>query len=249
MNGMVFDIRELTVHDGPGIRTTVFMKGCPLRCAWCHNPEGLSPEPQILRRPGGQRLAGRSYTSDELAGILNRQAPLLRDNGGVSFSGGEPLMQAAFVAEVIDRLEGLHVTLGTSGYASEEEFRRVAARSDLVLFDLKLMDAAEHRRWTGVDNAPVLRNLVVLAELGKPFVIRVPLVPGVTDTDENLRAIARRVSTLPGPPRVELLPYNRAAGGKYAACGIEWRPDFDETAANNINLRPFQELNVEASQA
>ena len=124
MTGVVFDIRELTVHDGPGLRTTVFLKGCPLRCAWCHNPEGLSPNPQILRSAAGERVAGRNYTSVELATILNRQAPLLRENGGVTFSGGEPLMQAAFVADTIDRLEELHVTLDTSGYAPEQDFRR-----------------------------------------------------------------------------------------------------------------------------
>jgi pyruvate formate lyase activating enzyme len=247
MTGVVFDIRELTVHDGPGIRTTVFMKGCPLRCAWCHNPEGLSPAPQLLRSASGERLAGRSYTSAELAGILNRQALLLRDNGGVTFSGGEPLMQAGFVAEVMDQLKGLHLTLGTSGYATEEDFRRVAGQCDLTLFDLKLMNAEAHRRWTGADNEPILRNLAVLAELGTPFVIRVPLVPGVTDTDENLRAIASHVRALPGCPRVELLPYNRAAGANYAACGLPWHPAFDETAAPNANLIPFQELNVEAS--
>jgi pyruvate formate lyase activating enzyme len=246
MTGVVFDIRELTVHDGPGLRTTVFMKGCPLRCAWCHNPEGLAAAPQVLRSAAGERLAGRSFTSAELAGILNRQAPLLRDQGGVTFSGGEPLMQATFLAEVIGQLEDLHVTLDTSGYAPEDDFRRVAGQCDLVLFDLKLMDAETHRRWTGVDNQPILRNLAVLAELGKPLVVRVPLVPGVTDTDENLGAIARHVSALPGRPRVELLPYNRAAGAKYAACGLEWRPAFDETAAPNPNLEPFHELNVEA---
>jgi pyruvate formate lyase activating enzyme len=222
MTGMVFDIRELTVHDGPGLRTTVFLKGCPLRCAWCHNPEGFSPTPQILRRAAGERVAGRNYTSRELASILNRQAPLLRDIGGVTFSGGEPLMQAAFVADTIDRLEDLHVTLDTSGCAPEEDFRLVAAQCDLVLFDLKLMDAEAHRRWTGRDNQSILRNLEVLAGLGRSFVIRVPLAPGVTDTDENLRAIAAHVSALPARPRVELLPYNRAAGGKYAACGLAW---------------------------
>src|SRR5512136_1023838 len=97
MTGVVFDIQELTVHDGPGLRTTVFLKGCPLRCAWCHNPEGLSPAPETLRSRAGERLAGRSYSSVELATLLNRQAPLLGDHGGVTFSGGEPLMQAAFV--------------------------------------------------------------------------------------------------------------------------------------------------------
>jgi pyruvate formate lyase activating enzyme len=249
MTGVVFDIRELTVHDGPGLRTTVFLKGCPLRCAWCHNPEGMSPAPQILRSASGERLAGRSYTSAELATLLNRQAPLLRNNGGVTFSGGEPLLQAAFVADTIDRLDELHVTLDTSGHASEEDFRLVAGQCDLVLFDLKLMNAEAHRRWIGADNELILHNLAALADLGTAFVIRVPLVPSVTDTDENLRAIARHVKALPCRPPVELVPYNRAAGAKYAACGLEWRPAFDESAPPNANLRPFQELEVEASLA
>lgn len=191
-------------------------------------------------------MVGKSYTSVELAAILNRQAPLFGDQGGVTFSGGEPLMQAAFVADTIDRLEDLHVALGTSGYATEPDFRLVASRCDLVLFDLKLMDADAHRRWTGADNEPILRNLDALAALGTPFIIRVPLVPEVTDTDENLRAIAAHVRMLTRPPRVELLPYNRAAGGKYAACGLEWRPGYDETASLNANLKLFQEFNVEA---
>lgn len=247
ITGVVFDIRELTVHDGPGVRTTVFLKGCPLRCAWCHNPEGLSPAPQVLRSTTGQRLVGKEYTSVELAAILNRQAPLLRDIGGVTFSGGEPLLQAAFVADTIGRLEDLHVTLGTSGYASEDDFRLVAAKCHLVLFDLKLIDTAAHRRWTGQDNAPILSNLAVLDALKTPFVVRVVLVPGVTDTDENLRAIAECLSALSVRPRVELLPYNRAAGGKYAACGLEWHPPYNEDAPVNANLEPFQNQNVEAS--
>ena len=247
IKGLVFDIRELTVHDGPGIRTTVFLKGCPLRCAWCHNPEGFSPAPQLIRSPNGGRLAGRSYTSGELAAILNRQAPLLRDLGGITFSGGEPLLQAAFVADTIDRLEELHVALDTSGYAAEADFRLVAGKCDLILFDLKLMDAEIHRRWTGADNEPILRNLDALAGLNKPFVIRVPLVPGVTDTDHNLRAIAARLSALPARPHVELLPYNRAAGGKYAACGLEWRPAYSESAPINPNLEPFEKLGIQAS--
>ena len=247
MTGIVFDIRELTLHDGPGIRTTVFLKGCPMRCAWCHNPEGLSPTPQIMRGATGKRLVGRSYTSIELSTILNRLAPLLRDGGGVTFSGGEPLMQAAFAADAIDRLDNLHVALGTSGCAPEQDFRLVVRKCDLVLFDLKLMNTDAHRRWTGVDNESILSNLTVLAALGTPFIIRVPLVPGVTDTDENLSAIAAYVSQLPGNPRVEFLPYNRAAGGKYAACGLEWRPTYDETVPINANLKPFQELKLEAS--
>lgn len=249
ITGVVFDIRELTVHDGPGIRTTVFMKGCPLRCAWCHNPEGLSGAPQLLRTAAGQRLAGQTFAAPELAALLNRQGPLLRGNGGVTFSGGEPLMQSLFVSEVIDLLDDLHVTLGTSGCAAETDFRRVTEKCDFVLFDLKLVDPEAHQRWTGASNAPILRNLALLAGLQIPFVVRVPLVPGVTDTDENLSAIARHLSALPRRPRVELLPYNRAAGAKYAACGLDWRPAYDESAPPNARLAPFQELNLEASLA
>jgi len=245
VTGVVFDIRELTIHDGPGLRTTVFLKGCPLRCAWCHNPEGWSYDPQVLRGPNGDRVAGRIYRADELATILNEQAPLLAD-GGVSFSGGEPLRQAFFLEAVLERLEGLHVVLGTTGFAPAEDFLRVVRRCDLVLFDLKLMDPEAHRRWTGVDNWLILDNLERLADLGLAFLIRVPLVPGVTDTEANLRAIARHVRELPGRPRVELLPYNQAAGGKYAACGLEWRPDYDETVPCRTDLTPFHELQVDA---
>lgn len=243
--GVVFDIRELTIHDGPGLRTTVFLKGCPLACAWCHNPESRSPKPEVLHGPNGDRTAGRSYRADELAALLNRQAPLLSD-GGVSFSGGEPLTQASFLEAVLERLEGLHVVLGTTGFAAAENFVRIVRRCDMVLFDLKLLDPVAHRRWTGGDNQLILDNLERLADLGVAYVIRVPLVPGVTDTDANLRAIARHVRRLPGPPRVELLPYNRAAGGKYAACGLEWRPEYDETVPCRTDLTPFDELQVDA---
>lgn len=247
MTGVVFDIRELTVHDGPGIRTTVFLKGCPLRCAWCHNPEGLSSASQVMRGASGPRRVGKTYASAELAAILNRQGPLLREIGGVTFSGGEPLEQAAFVADTIDRLESLHVAMQTSGYASEEDFRRVAGKCDLVLFDLKPIDPEVHRRWTGCDNAPILRNLAALAAMETPFFVRVVLVPGVTDTEENLRGIAARVGSLQRRPRVELLPYNRAAGGKYAACGLEWRPAYDENAPIRASLELFQDLGIEAT--
>ena len=244
-NGVIFDIKEFALHDGPGVRTTVFLKGCPLRCAWCHNPEGISPQPQTMRSLRGERIAGREFAPHELARILNRQAAALRAcEGGVTFSGGEPLMQADFVAETVDLLDDLHVTLDTSGYAGEHALRSVLARVDLVYFDLKLIDAAAHRRYTGVDNAPILRNLRILAGSGVPFVIRVPLVPGVTDTDENLAAIARTVRGLPGMQRVDLLPYNQAAGGKYAAAGLAWLPDYDETRPLNLNTAVFETLQV-----
>ena len=250
LTGTVFDIREFSVHDGPGIRTTVFLKGCRLRCSWCHNPEGLLPQPQMMTGMAGERLVGQTFTSTELANRLNSQAELLRlAGGGATFSGGEPLMQAAFVAETIDRLHDLHVTLDTCGHAAAEDFQAVVSRCKLVLFDLKLAAPAAHRRWTGVDNEMILRNLTTLAEMATPFIIRVPMVPGVTDTDENLSGVAGIVSRLPRKPRVELLPYNRGARGKYAACGMEWRPGFDETAEPQPGLKHFLNKNVEVSFA
>ncbi|MBI5833376.1 MAG: radical SAM protein [Armatimonadetes bacterium] len=245
MTGIVFDITEFAVHDGPGLRTTVFLKGCPLRCAWCHNPEGLTAEPQILRSAAGERLAGRIYEAGELAALLARQADLLRGSGGgVTFSGGEPLAQAAFVSEVIDRLGDTHVVLDTSGQAEAEAFERLASRCGLVYFDVKLIDAEHHRQWTGVDNAAILANLARLPALGVPFVIRVPLVPTVTDMPANLAAIAQLAAGLPGLLRVDLLPYNRAAGGKYPACGLEFAPHYPEEQPVNANTSAFEALGV-----
>jgi pyruvate formate lyase activating enzyme len=241
--GLLFDIKEFAVHDGPGIRTTVFLKGCPLACMWCHNPEGQSRLPQIMRSPAGERLAGEEYTAERLAALLNRQAAILRSNGGgVTFSGGEPLMQAQFVAEVIDRLDrrdGLHVLLDTSGYGREKDLRLLLERCHLVFYDLKLIDRELHRRYTGCVNDLILHNLQVLSTSGVPFVIRVPLAPGVTDTEQNLRAIARTVQNLPGLLRVDLLVYNRAAGAKYPAAGMQFQPDYDEDQPVNIRTDIF----------
>jgi pyruvate formate lyase activating enzyme len=240
-SGIVFDIKEFTIHDGPGIRTTVFMKGCPLSCTWCHNPEGQSMQPQLIRGPAGERLAGRKYTATELAALLNEQAELLRANeGGITFSGGEPLLQADFVAEVIDLLEDVPILLDTSGYGDPQDFRRLVDRSDLIYFDLKLIDRAAHQHYTGHDNDLILNNLQILSASGKPFVIRVPLVPGVTDTDENLADIAQTVRELPGLLWVGLLPYNQAAGSKYEYAGMEFKPDYDEARPLNINTMLFE---------
>ncbi len=244
-SGIVFDIKEFTIQDGPGIRTTVFMKGCPLSCTWCHNPEGQSMQPQVIRGLAGERMAGRKYTPPELAALLNEQADILRANeGGITFSGGEPLLQADFVAEVIDLLDGLHILLDTSGYGDQQDFRRLIDRSDLIYFDLKLIDRAAHRDYIGHDNDLILNNLQNLSLSGKPFVIRVPLVPGVTDTNENLASIAQTVRELSGLLYVGLLPYNQAAGSKYPYAGMEFKPDYDETRLLNINTMLFEQCGV-----
>ena len=248
--GIVFDIKEFSLHDGPGIRTTVFMKGCPLACMWCHNPEGLSFQPEQVTSPTGTRLAGREYTPDSLAGLLNRQGVILRANGGgVTFSGGEPLAQARFVSAVIDRLDGLHVVLDTSGYGSSRDLELLLDKVDLVYFDIKLIDPGLHKRYTGRSNRTILRNLKNISSSGKPFVIRVPLIPGVTDTESNLSAIAELAGGLPGLVRIDLLPYNRAAGAKYPGVGRKFAPAYDESLPVNANTAPFQEVGLFARVA
>ena len=148
--GMIFDIKEFAIHDGPGIRTTVFLKGCPLNCSWCHNPEGKSRYPQIMRTEVSERLVGKEYTPEELAKRLNSQAEIFKlDGGGVTFSGGEPLMQAEFVAEVIDLLDKIHVLIDTSGYGIRNDFLQLISRTDMVYFDLKIIDPELFREYTG----------------------------------------------------------------------------------------------------
>ncbi len=241
MTGTVFDIKEFSVHDGPGPRITVFFKGCPLRCRWCHNPEGLSPKPQLLYKknlcthcgscyipcdhgdcaglgrclhacPNGcLSLSGRNYTADELAQRLLSYGPFYQMGGGVTFSGGEPLLQWQFLLELTERLPGIHKAIQTSGYAAPEIYRQVIGKMDFVMQDIKLASEKDHLACTGVSNRQILENIAFLKESGKAFALRVPLIPGITDTAENLTAIAQ----IAGDAPVELLSYNTLAGAKY----------------------------------
>jgi pyruvate formate lyase activating enzyme len=199
-----------------------------------------------MRTPVSIRQVGRLYTPDELACHLNTQAAILRSNeGGITFSGGEPLLQSEFVVEVIDRLDHLHVLFDTSGYGRPENLILLAERSDLVYYDLKLIDPAMFFRYTGGDIDLVLDNLKNLSKLGTPYVIRIPLVPGVTDTDENLQAIAHIIQGLPGLIRVDLLPYNRLAGAKYETTGMKFNPGYDETQPPNLSGKAFNEAGID----
>ena len=258
MTGVVFDVKEFAVYDGPGVRTTVFMKGCPLRCQWCHNPEGLSPQPQLMVSHaacthcgacrsvcehetciacgkciprchlGLRKIAGQRMEASALAKKLLRGRKLMEGSGGgVTFSGGEPLMQWDFVEEVISNLDGLHTAIETSGYASDETFSRMMNAVDFIMMDMKLTDPAKHKHFCGVDNAPILRHADMLCAGNTPFVIRVPLIPGVNDTEEHLTAVAERIQGAKALVRVELLPYHKTAGAKYGMAGMEYKPEFD----------------------
>lgn len=262
LTATIFEVREFCLHDGPGIRTTVFFKGCPLRCVWCHNPEGLSPEPEMLFKsakchhcgncknggdcPHGARVpCGRRWTVEELAQEIRVNADILRSSGGgVTFSGGEPLMQAKFLCALADELKTgtvpVHLALETSGYAPEEVYRQVVERMDLVFQDLKHPDPAEHKRWTGVDPVPIHANLAWLKASGKPFVARIPLIPGVNDSDEAKEGFARLLEGKSGLLRVELLPYHLTAAAKYPFTGRTYDPGFDPTAPLNKETAAFE---------
>ncbi len=191
-DGIVFRIKKYAIHDGPGIRTTVFLKGCPLACWWCHNPEGQSMEPQpIAPARGGDgagdpvrgETVGRRMTVAEVIAQVSRDLIFYDESGGgATFSGGEPLMQPEFLAALLDgcRRERVHTAVDTSGYAPGGVFNAIAARADLLLFDLKLMDDAEHRACTGVSNRPILENLAAAARDGRPLRIRFPVIPGIS---------------------------------------------------------------------
>ena len=270
MTGTIFDIKEFSIHDGPGPRVTVFLKGCPLRCRWCHNPEGLQREPQLLwkeslcigcgrcRIPcdhpdcegldccrhqctkGALTLSGVKWNAEDLAKKLRSFESMLTSmGGGITLSGGEPLYQPEFAVELLKKLQGMHRAIQTSGYASEQVFRQVLAHTDYVMMDIKLADPELHRIYTGVDNGPILRNLRILQQSGKPHLLRTPLIPGITDTPENLSAIAG----LAGDSPVELLEYNSFAPVKYAQLGVDF-PLGQPGQANKVALSSFRNVTV-----
>jgi len=266
--GMVFHIMRFATHDGPGIRTTVFLKGCPLACLWCHNPEHRLNLPAVIwdgRRcigcgacvascPTGACIASagkirldpfrcrrcgrcadacpaealerteRAVRLEALLETLERDLPFYEESGGgVTFSGGEPLAQPAFLLAALEGLgrRGIHRAVDTSGYADPGLLAAAARRTDLFLYDLKGIDPVKHRRATGVDNGLILENLARLSAAGAELVVRMPLVPGINDGHEDLAAAGAFLARLPRRPPVDLLPYHRAAAGKYRRLGLE----------------------------
>ena len=223
--GRIFEIREFTLHDGPGVRTTVFFKGCPLRCAWCHNPEGQSFDIETMSRKDGTSIqCGRDWDAAALADELLRNADIMKQSGGgVTFSGGEPLAQAEFLLELIPLLKekGVNVAIETSGYAPFETYRSVVSQVDFAYQDVKCLDAGLFRRLTGGDLNVVLANIAWLRESGVPFAFRVPCIPGIGDPAEARAAFA----AFADGAKIEFLPYNQAAGAKYPMLGRTYPMD------------------------
>lgn len=264
---LVFDVKRFAINDGPGIRVTIFLKGCPLSCRWCHNPESISGKVQKMYSvskcigcgecvricpleaceltPDGivteteictgcgmcadvcpaqaTEMSGRYESVSDLMSVIENERPFFdQSGGGVTFSGGEPLLYPGFLKEILDACGELriHRTVDTSGLVSTRTLLEVAEKTDLFLYDLKLMDSGKHKEWTGVGNRRILQNLIVLAETGADIQIRIPLISGVNTHEENIDATAEFVAALPGPlKRINLLPYHDVAEGKSAKLG------------------------------
>ena len=267
LRGMIFNIQRFSVHDGPGIRTNVFFKGCPLRCAWCHNPEGWTARPEVsflqnrcvgcgacaavcprgvhevtedahlLHRKrctacgkcadacafGALEMQGRLYTVEEITGIAGRDRLFYGENGGVTLTGGEPMLQADFAVALAKRLreEKIGVCVETSGYGDREAYQAILPYIDRFLFDIKETDEAEHVRWTGVGMEIIRGNLRWLDENGAVTVLRCPIIPGVNLREEHFREICALAGSLRHVCEIDLEPYHAMGLGKAVRLGKE----------------------------
>lgn len=271
--GLVFNIQRYSIHDGPGIRTVVFFKGCPLRCKWCANPEALNRFPELgFRRslcngcgdcvevcPKGAislnhagdavnidrkicdncgkcvsscyrdslALYGKIMSVDEVVKEVIKDKPFYqKSKGGITLSGGEPLYQPAFAISLLKKCheDGVHTAIETSACCSPQVLEAVLSQTDLVFFDLKFLDSVSHSKFTGYSNEIILNNAKVIASLGVPVVPRMPLIPTINDSVENIKATSQFLHTI-NTPVIELMPYHRFGLGKYEALGIPYLLD------------------------
>ena len=256
MKAIIFDIERTSLSDGPGIRTTVFFKGCNLRCAWCHNPESQRATPQMMLYKNkctgcgkckkkcqsglekcvlcgkctlycphdARKICGKEYTVDEvLKEILKDKSFYEASGGGVTFSGGECMLQIDFLEEILKRCRenGIHTAVDTAGHVPYAYFERILPYTDLFLYDVKCFDRDTHKKYTGVDNALILKNLAALLDSSAPVCIRIPIVPTVNDEEKELQKIKTFLDDHKSPKKIELLPYHALGEHKYAAIDKE----------------------------
>jgi pyruvate formate lyase activating enzyme len=229
MTGTIFNIQRYAIHDGPGIRTTIFFQGCPLRCWWCHNPESQQFELLSPSEADGERVkSGHCVTSEELIQEIEKDVVFFDESGGgVTFSGGEPLMQSEFLVDLLEQCaaQEIHTVVDTCGYASADVFHAVLTHTNLILYDLKILDDDAHRRYTGGSNRLVLDNLGLLSKSDTPYSIRFPVIPGITDTQANIEAVLKLLNGLRGLQQISLLPYHRTAIHKYHMLQRDYQMD------------------------
>ena len=298
IDGLVFDIKKYAIHDGPGIRTTVFFKGCPLNCLWCHNPESRQDRAELGFRKnrcigcgqcaeacpreaislvenhpvtdvekcvlcgrcvdvciaGAREIIGHRMTVSEVMAEVERDVIFYdQSGGGVTFSGGEPLMQPDFLVALLNRCRELniHTAVDTSCYAEPDVIKSVAEKTDLFLCDIKHIDNEMHERFTGVGNKLILDNIKLISQAGKKIVIRVPVIPGFNDDPANIEATGEFAASIAGVGRIDLLPFNRGGIEKSARLTRETNsmqietPDDDKMSeiADNLSKYVF-EVNI-----
>ena len=232
--GIIFDIKHYAIHDGPGIRQTVFLKGCPLSCWWCHNPESRSREIFSYKKEESidgrtvcqTETVGQNYTVPELMAEIEKDLIFFEESdGGVTFSGGEPLLQFDFLMAVLEECQqqSIHTCVDTIGFVPMEKMKKVAGLTDLFLFDLKQMDDDLHKQYTGVSNRLILENLQMLDKLGKDIWIRYPLIPGMNDDESNVFRMLDFLNRLQKKHPVQMLPYHKIGKHKYTRFGIDYK--------------------------
>jgi pyruvate formate lyase activating enzyme len=268
-SGMIFDIKRYAINDGPGIRTAVFFKGCPLECWWCHNPEGQRSQSQLMFREnrcklsrscveacpqgaiiwkeapivdwdkcdqcgkcaevcfaGALEMVGRVVTAAEVMAEIERDVLFYdQSGGGVTFTGGEPMLQHEFLEEILTlcKLQHIHTAVDTSGYTSWENIHSIIPLVNLFLYDIKLIDESQHKMFTSVSNRLILTNLRKLSEAGAHILVRIPLIPGINDDDDNIELCAATLAKLPTLDGVELMPYHDIGTAKYKALGMQYK--------------------------
>lgn len=245
MKGYIFDIKKFALHDGPGIRATVFLSGCSLNCIWCHNPESR------IKLEGDKKGPNREVESDYIIDELLKDLPFYDESGGgITFSGGEPFVQYDFLKDLLKKCTelSLHAAVDTTGFVEEEIFRDVIPFADLFLYDLKVMDPDKHKRFTGVSNKIILDNLKVLSESGKEVVIRFPVIPGYNDDKKNLYETAEFLSGLNDIKKIDLLPYHRYGMSKYKRLNLDMKNIQSPTSKNLSEIKDiFESYKMEVS--
>jgi pyruvate formate lyase activating enzyme len=236
MKGVIFSVKRYAIHDGPGIRVTFFLKGCPLACWWCHNPEGISAEPLTIARVDriGERefikneTAGNYYDTGDILEILEKERVFIdQSNGGVTFSGGEPMMQFDFLLEALQscREKGFHTTVDTSGFSTPEKFKKIIPFTNLFLFDIKHLDSLKHKEYTGVHNEVILSNYRLIMESGCNYMVRIPVVPGFNDSPEHIAMVKEFIlgEKSENLKMINLLPYHKTGSSKYTRFNIPYK--------------------------
>ena len=222
IKGRIFNIQRFSIHDGPGIRTIVFFKGCRMRCAWCCNPESQNREIETIIEKDKEKIVGKDVTVDEIMPEILADVPYYRrSEGGVTLSGGEVLCQADFARELLKACKeaGLHTAIESASSLSFSEIEKLLPYLDLYLMDIKHMDSEKHKEYTGVSNELILENAKKIAKSGVELIIRTPVIPTFNDTAEDIKAISSFAKTLPGVKEHHLLPYHRLGSDKYKGLG------------------------------